>query len=206
MFNRGPLKGSDMASRRDWRRVGAASATLSAGALVFFAAGTAPAVAETQSAATTADECKLGKLLCGLLGAGSGTPAAPPKTTAAAKPTTKPKPKPKPKPAAKPAAPHHGSAGSGGLSVDGPPALPVEGDAPTVAAPESTATPALPEIAPEDPVVVPEAGGGPPSSQLVADSQPAGQPVPPLLVATASGLIGAVAALNLSLLRRRRQD
>jgi biopolymer transport protein ExbB/TolQ len=30
--------------------------------------------------------------------------------------------------------------------------------------------------------------------------------VPPALVATASGLVGAVAALNLSVLRRRRRE
>jgi hypothetical protein len=196
-----------MALKRDWRRVGAASATLSAGALVFFAAGTGPAsAAETRTAVTGVNECKLGKLLCGLLGAGTGTPATPPKTSASTpakpKPTAKPKPKPKPKPATKPAPP-----GNGDDSVGVPPPLPVGGDA-SVPVPESSqAAPALPEIAPQDPLVVPESaptGQGP--AQLVAESAPTGDPVPPALVATASGLIGAVAALNLSVRRRRRED
>lgn len=195
-----------MALKRDWRRVGAASATLSAGALVFFAAGTGTASAETRTAVTGVDECKLGKLLCGLLGAGKGTPAAPPKASTSApakpKPAAKPKPKPKPKPATKPAPPS-----SGGDSVGVPPPLPVGGGA-SVPVPESSqAVPALPEIAPQDPLVVPESapsGQGP--AQLVAESAPTGDTVPPALVATASGLIGAVAALNLSVLRRRRED
>jgi hypothetical protein len=78
----------------------------------------------------------------------------------------------------------------------------------SVPVPESSqAVPALPEIAPQDPLVVPESapsGQGP--AQLVAESAPTGDTVPPALVATASGLIGAVAALNLSVLRRRRED
>src|SRR5262245_16471684 len=188
------------------RRVGAVSATLSAGALVFFAAGTGTASAETQ--ATTTTDCKLGTLLCGLLGAGKGTAATPPKTTAPAKPTAKAKAKPKPKPAAKPAAPHHAPGGSGGASVEGPPPLPVEGGQPTVPTPDSAQGPALPEIAPQDPVVLPEAqnGDGSSNSRLAADEQPSSESVPPLLVATASGLIGMVAALNLSVLRRRREN
>jgi hypothetical protein len=197
-----------MALKRDWRRVGAASATLSAGAIVFFAMGTAPASAETPGAVTGVNECKLGKLLCGLLGAGTGTPATPPKASASTpakpkpKPSAKPKPKPKPKPAAKPAPP-----GSGDDSVGVPPPLPVGGGA-SVPVPESSQeAPALPEIAPQDPLVVP--GSAPTAqepAQLVAESAPAGDTVPPALVATASGLIGAVAALNLSVRRRRRED
>jgi hypothetical protein len=192
--------------KRDWRRVGAASVTLSAGALVFFAGGTGTASAETRTAVTGVDECKLGTLLCGLLGAGKGTPAAPPKATASSapakpKPAAKPKPKPKPKPAAKPAPPSDDYVGP----ADAPPAYPAEGDA-TIPVPDSAQTPALPEIAPQDPVVVPEGPGGQsPAAQLVAQSSPTGDTVPPLLVATASGLIGAVAALNLSMLRRRRE-
>src|SRR3569833_4787354 len=68
-----------MAMKRDWRRVGAASATVAAGARVLFAAGTGPASADTRSAVSSLDECKLGKLLCGLLGAGAGTSSSPPK-------------------------------------------------------------------------------------------------------------------------------
>ncbi|HZE32142.1 MAG TPA: hypothetical protein VE198_11965 [Actinoallomurus sp.] len=197
-----------MALKRDWRRVGAASATLSAGALVFFAAGTGPASAETRTAATGVNECKLGKLLCGLLGAGTGTPATPPKASASTpakpkpKPSAKPRPQPKPKPATKPAPP-----GDGDDSVGVPPPLPVGGGA-SVPVPESSQeAPALPEIAPQDPLVIP--GSAPTAqgpAQLVAESAPTGDTVPPALVATASGLIGAVAALNLSVLRRRRED
>ena len=199
-----------MALKRDRRRVGAVSATLSAGALVFFAAGTGTASAETPTAVTGVNECKLGKLLCGLLGAGTGTPATPPKATASTpakpkpKPTAKPKPKPKPKPATKPAPPANGG-GDGSVGV--PPPLPVGGGA-NVPEPESSQEePALPEIAPQDPLVVPgsaPAAQGP--AQLVAESAPAGDMVPPALVATASGLVGAVAALNLSVLRRRRHE
>jgi hypothetical protein len=197
-----------MALRRDRRRIGAASATLSAGALVFFAAGTAPASADTRSAATGTTECKLGALLCGLLGAGAGTPATPPKSPsggASTKPAAKPpaktaaRPKPKPKPAVRPAPAHHGaSSGGAPLPVGGVPELPVPG---------SAQTPALPDVADQDPLVLPEAGpeGQAPPARLVAESAPAGgDTVPPLLVATASGLVGAIAALNLSMLRRRR--
>jgi hypothetical protein len=74
--------------------------------------------------------------------------------------------------------------------------------------PESAQGPALPDVSEQDPLVVPEAGpgGGSPSSRLVADSSSKNDAVPPLLVATASGLIGAIAALNLSVLRRRRRQ
>jgi hypothetical protein len=200
-----------MALKRDWRRVGAVSATLSAGALVFFAVGTGPASAETPTAVTGVNECKLGKLLCGLLGAGTGTPATPPKATASTpakpkpKPTAKSKPKPKPKPATKPAPPANGGGGDGSVGV--PPPLPVGGGADVPVPESSQEEPALPEIAPQDPLVVPgsaPAAQGP--TQLVAESAPAGDMVPPALVATASGLIGAVAALNLSVLRRRRRE
>ncbi|MDN3355275.1 hypothetical protein [Actinomadura sp. DC4] len=188
-----------MAMRRDRWRVGATSATLSAGALVFFVAAAGPASAETRSAATGLDECKLGKLLCGLLGAGTGTPAAPPSATA--KPSSAPKPKPKP--AAKPAPAHHGSSGGGSAGAPLP-----GGDVPDIAVPDSTVTPALPGAADQDPLVLPEAApqGQAPAARLVAETAPAGDTVPPMLVATASGLIGALAALNLSVLRRRRND
>ena len=69
-----------MGSRRDWRRVGAASATVSAGAVVFFAVGAGPVSAETSTTVRTAGECKLGPLLCSILngkgilaGGGTGT-------------------------------------------------------------------------------------------------------------------------------------
>lgn len=198
-----------MALKRDWRRFGAASATLSAGALVFFAAGTAPASADTRSAVSGQTECKLGKLLCGLLGGGTGTPTTPPKVPGggtSTKPSSKPKPT-EPKPAAKPAPAHHGSSGgSSGGSAGAP--LPVGGGVPEIPVPDSTQTPALPDVANQDPLVLPEAGpdGQTPSARLVAESAPTGDTVPPLLVATASGLIGAIAALNLSVLRRRRGD
>jgi hypothetical protein len=185
--------------------MGAASATLSAGALVFFAAGTGPASAQTPSTVSSLNECKLGKLLCGLLGAGAGTPTTAPTKSgggSSAKPTSKPKPKPKP--ASRPAPAHQGN--SKGSSAGAP--LPVGGGAPDVPVPESAQTPALPDVADQDPLVLPEAGpdGQAPPARLVAESAPAGDTVPPLLVATASGLIGAIAALNLSVLRRRRGD
>jgi hypothetical protein len=192
-----------MALKRDWRRVSAASATLSAGALVFFVAGTGPASADTRSAVSGQTECKLGKLLCGLLGGGAGTPAAPPKPSVGTSTKPSSKPKPMPKPAAKPAPAHHGSSGG---SAGAP--LPVGGGIPDIPVPDSTQTPALPDVTNQDPLVLPEAGpdGQAPSARLVAESSPEGNTVPPLLVATASGLAGAIAALNLSVLRRRRGD
>ncbi|MEV5707109.1 hypothetical protein [Actinoallomurus sp. NPDC052274] len=210
-----------MGPRRDWRRVGAASATVSAGAVVFFAIGTGPASAETSAAVRTAGECKLGPLLCSILNGGKGSASSPPKSggSGSSKPTTKPsKPKPQPKP--KPAsgrATHSGSGGgsggSGGSSGSGsvhapiaPPAAGAGGSAPEVAAPQQQG-PALPDIVSRDPVVSPQDSpvgqDQATPARLVAASAPESDPVPPLLVATASGLIGAVTALNLSVLGRR---
>lgn len=186
----------------------AASATLSAGALVFFAAGTGPAAAEPESAASTSG-CPLGKLLCGVLGqGGSSTPASPPpKSSGGGGTASKPpaKPKPEPKPVTKPAPAHHQPAnGPGGAPLPVPPA----GGAPSIPVPQSAQGPDLPDVTNQDPLVLPEAGpdGQSPSARLVADSAPDDGTIPPLLVATASGLIGAIAALNLSVLRRRRND
>ena len=84
---------------------------------------------------------------------------------------------------------------------------------PPDASPEvSSPAPALPDVPDRDPVVVPGSAASPPAERpvaepalLVAEPAPDGRPLPPLLVATASGLIGALAALNLSLLFRRRE-
>jgi hypothetical protein len=197
-----------MALKRDWRRVGATSATLSAGALVFFAAGTGPASADTRPAASSTQECKLGRLLCGILGGGSGTPASPPPTSSGGSTSTKPTAKPTAKtgggtqPKPKPAAPARHSSGGGSTAVP-PPAAGV----PTIPVPNSAQTPALPDVTTQDPLVLPEPApdGRTPTARLAAQSGPASDTVPPLLVATASGLVGALAALNLSVLRRRRQ-
>lgn len=43
-------------------------------------------------------------------------------------------------------------------------------------------------------------------TRLVAASGPTGEAAPPALIAAASGLAGAVAALNLSVLSRRRSE
>ena len=85
------------------------------------------------------------------------------------------------------------------------PAAPPDIPAPEIPLPQQSA-PSLPDVASQDPVVVPEAAPPAPSSdaRLVAATDPE-TPVSPLLVATASGLIGAVAALNLSMLRRGRR-
>jgi hypothetical protein len=210
-----------MGSRRDWRRVGAASATVSAGAVVFFAVGTGPASADSRATVRTAGECKLGTLLCSVLGGGTGTSTNPPKSGGSS--STKPKPKtqpiPKANPKSKPASgnsPHSGSGSSGGSgsssgsgSVGGPIAPPAggsAGNAPQVALPQQQG-PALPDIVSQDPIVYPQ--GSPVGQEqttparLAAASRPEGGSVPPLLVATASGLVGAVTALNLSVLGRR---
>ncbi|MCO5974361.1 hypothetical protein [Actinoallomurus soli] len=209
-----------MGSRRDWRRVGAASATVSAGAVVFFAVGAGPASAETSS---KAGECKLGPLLCSILSGGKGSPSAPPKSSggSSSKPGSKPssKPKPQPKPRSKPASgrsPHSGSGsragsagGSGGSGAVNAPITPpagAAGNVPEVAAPQQEG-PALPDIVGRDPLVYPQeapaAQDQATSARLMAASDPESDSVPPLLVATASGLVGAVTALNLSVLGRR---
>ena len=196
-----------MGLKRDRRRVSAASATLSAGALVFFVAGTGPASAESRSAAGTSG-CPLGKLLCGILGQGdTATPSSPPPKPPAGGTTSKPSSKPKPKPVANPAPAHHGSSNGQAGGAGGAPAPPA-GEVPSIPVPQTAQGPALPDVTDQDPLVVPEAGPGgeSPSTRLAADSAPADGTIPPLLVATASGLIGALAALNLSVLRRRRND
>ncbi|WP_433188881.1 hypothetical protein [Actinoallomurus sp. CA-150999] len=205
-----------MASRRDWRRVGAASATVSAGAVVFFTVGAGPASADSRSTVRTAGECKLGPLLCSILGGGTGKPAAPPKSGGSSKP------KPRSTPKTRPSSGHSGHSGSGSDggshsgsgggsgsgSVDqpiAPPAAGTTGGAPQVAAPQQQG-PALPDITSQNPLVYPQDSPvrqEQTPARLVAASDPAGEPVPPLLVATASGLIGAVTALNLSVLNRR---
>jgi hypothetical protein len=203
-----------MALGRDRRRVGVLSAALSAGALVFLAAGATPASAETQSRAAASD-CPLGKLLCSILGLGDSDPSSPPSSGSGGggggtttEPSSAPRPKPRPQPAGQPPAhsrhtTEHGARGTGGA----PPGLPA-GDGPSIPAPRTARGQALPEVTGQDPLVMPDAGsaGAPPTARLVADSSSGGKTIPPLLVATASGLIGAVAALNLSVLRHRRQD
>jgi hypothetical protein len=171
-----------MASRRDWRRVGAASATVSAGAVVFFTVGAGPASAggrsgqvgregsEPRSTVRTAGECKLGPLLCSILGGGTGKPASPPKSGG----STKPKPKPRSTPKTRPSSGHSGhsgsgsgdgshsgsggGSGSGSGSVDqpiAPPAAGTTGGAPQVAAPQQQG-PALPDITSQNPLVYPQ--------------------------------------------------
>jgi hypothetical protein len=197
-----------MAPTRDRGRLGAVSATLSAGTLMFIAMGATPASAATGRSSATGDCLPLLQPVCDILGAGGSTSSSPPPSSSgggggtASKPSSAPKPKPKPKPAAKPPArAHHASRGSGSVPLP-------SGDVPTVPVPQTAQAPALPDVTDQDPLVMPEAGPGAesPPARLVADSAPDGETIPPLLVATASGLIGAVAALNLSVLRHRRQD
>lgn len=198
-----------MAPTRDRGRLGAVSATLSAGTLMFFAMGATPASAATARSDATGDCLPLLQPVCDILGHGGSTSSSPPPASGggggtASKPSSAPKPKPKP--AAKPPArSHHASGGAAGGSEAVP--LP-SGDVPTIPVPQTAQAPALPDVTAQDPLVVPEAGPGAeaPSARLVADSAPDGETIPPLLVATASGLIGAIAALNLSVLRHRRQD
>ncbi|GAA4517805.1 hypothetical protein GCM10023191_090980 [Actinoallomurus oryzae] len=287
-----------------------ASATLSAGALVFFAAEAAPASAATGTATASVGACKLGKRLCGLLGAGKGISAKPPRSSAGPSSRHSPEPaaehKHKPKSANRPAprSHHHGtvshlvnlptppadaspatpapptepnpsvptpptdtspdvpappadpspdqptppadtnpaaltrpadtnpavSAPTADPSPDQPtpptdtnPAVsaptadaiphvptPPANARPGVSAPGSSAAAALPAVPDRDPAVVPGSTADPQAERLaaepallVAESAPDGEPLPPLLVATASGLIGALATLNPSLLFRR---
>lgn len=178
---------------------------------MFFAAGSGTASAATPGTATAAGDCKLGPLLCGLLGAGTKTPTSPP-TTSAPAPTAKPAaPAAKPKPRPKPAPAHHarksGSSGSAPRPVV-PPAIGAA--APQIPVPPASlpSPPALPDVTAEDPLVLPEPEAGQPEEQArlaAATDAEDGGTLPPLLVATASGVIGAVAALNLSVMSRRRR-
>lgn len=204
-----------MAPRRDRGHWGAVSATLSAGTLVFITVGAAPASAATTGSAAANDCLPLLKLVCDILGGGSDPTTPPPSSGGGGgggtsdKPSSAPKPKPRPKPADKPPAKTHhgGSAGQDAPVGDAARPLPA-GDVPTVPVPQTAQAPALPDVADQDPLVVPEAapGAAETPARLVADSSPEGDTIPPLLVATASGLIGAIAALNFSVLRRRRQN
>jgi hypothetical protein len=196
-----------MASKRDWRRMSVA--TIFAGAFVSLVAGASPASAGTS--AVTASDCKLGSLVCSILGGGNGKSVTPPKSSGGG---TSTKPKPDPKQAA-PAQPQDGGSGSGssGSQAPQPFALSASGLGP--AAPRASsqqAPPVLPDVMPQNPQVLPETA---PFGQLtrarpVAATEAAGSTMPPLLVATASGLVGAVAALNVSVvngrLRRPRHD
>lgn len=190
-----------MRATREWRRLGAASATLSAGALVFFA-GAGPAYAAA-SPSPKAGKCKLGPL-CSILDGGQGHPAKPP---------SNPKPKPKPKPV-KPAAPkHHASTHgsshshtSSSSSTSSTPNLPHTSSRqrPQVAPQARDQSPALPDISPQAPAVFPQAAPERQQAQLMASDSPAvTNQTSPLVVATASGAVGFVAALNLSVLNRR---
>jgi hypothetical protein len=184
----------------------AASATVSAGALVFLAAGTGPAQAETRAAVRAGGDCKLGPLLCGILGGGKGKPAAPPKPPSGGGHSVKPRPHPKPR--AAPAHPRTGGSGSdpgSGQAVPQPIAPPAAGAGPAATQYPQETPPALPDITSQDPLVFPEAAPADqsPPAHLVAETRPAGDTMPPLLIATAAGISGAVAALNLSMLNRR---
>jgi len=125
-------------------------------------------------------------------------------------PKPAPAPKPAPKPKAAPARAHH--SGASGGTAPGPavraPSGP-GGDAPAVPVPQDRPTPVLPDVTAQDPVVFPEPSGGAPApARLVAagDDRPRQGTIPPLLVAIASGLAGAMAAANVSVLRRRVRD
>ncbi len=106
----------------------------------------------------------------------------------------------------------HSSSSSSSSSTSGlttPMSVP-GGTAPVVAAPQTAQLPQLPEIAGhQSPVVFPDQPGAP-SRQVhlvSAAAQNQTMTVTPEVVATAAGLIGVVAALNLSVLSRwlRRQ-
>ena len=196
-----------MASQHDRRRLGTASATISAGTLIFLAAGAGPAMATTHTS-TNATDCKLGDLLCGILG---GTTKKKPADTPKPTTSTKPKPKPASKPAAKPRpkpahAPQSAGGGSHGLVAPPPLAVP-DGTVPQTST-SIPVPPALPDITAQDPVVMPGQPAPPQAepAHLTASSEPAGETMPPALIAAASGLIGAVTALNISVINRRRRE
>jgi hypothetical protein len=206
-----------MASKRDRRRIGAATATVFTGAFVFCAAGAGPASAE-MSTASADTECVLGSLLCGILGGkkapapaptspGGGKTKPPPKSSGggtSTMPKSKPKPKSKRRIPTRPNGGGSGSGASGGVSVPLPFVPPGGVGLDTKGAPSAQrASALLPDVTSQDPQVVPETAG---RARLVAATDPVGAvAVSPLLVATAAGLGGAVAAFNVSVLHHRRR-
>jgi hypothetical protein len=196
-----------MASKRDRRRIGAAMATVFTGAFVFGVAGAGPVSAAT-SAGRTGSGCVLGGLLCGILGGGKSTPAPPPKSPGGGKPgggKAKPTPPPKSSGGGTSAKPKPKSGSSGGGPVPQPFA-PAGLGFTTKGAPSPQQTPPLlPDVTSQNPQVVPEAADRT-RARLVAATDPVGSAaVSPLLVATASGLGGVVAAFNVSALNHRRR-
>lgn len=187
------------------RRAG--TATVIFGAFAFFVAGAAPASAAISTGHTSAD-CNLGVLLCDILGGGNAKPTPPPKPSGGGTPT-KPAPHPGHAVPAHVQPPGHSGSGtnpgSSGPQVPQPFAPPASGLGPAtpLASPQQT-SPALPDITSQDPQVLPEtAPGGLTPARLVAATGLAGNTIPAPLIATASGLIGAVAAFNVSALNRR---
>jgi hypothetical protein len=169
-----------------------------AGAFMFFGAGAGPASAGT-SAGSTGGDCKLGSLLCGILGAGKGKPA--PANPSGGGTSHRPHPK-----TAAPAHRQAGGSGSGGGRVPHPYVPPASGLGTTAPQAYSQQRPPvlLPDIMSQYPQVPPEtAPAEREQARLVAATGPAGTTTPPVLVATAAGLAGVVAAFNVSVLNRR---
>ena len=185
---------------REWWGAGAASAAVAAAALTALIALAGPASASTPD---TAGGCKLGALLCAILGGGKpATPSPTPSPTHSApapspKPPTKARPRPRP---SETRARSRTAAGSGSAPA------PLTPGFATFAPPTQAETPfALPNVPAMNPQAPPEVAPQIPSTRLVAAVGPSVGALPPALVATASGLIGAVAAINLSMLQRGRR-
>lgn len=195
----------DSARGRRARRVGAG--TVVAGAFVFLTVSAGPAVAAT-SAGQTSHTCHLGFLLCTLLGQGASTPAPEPTPTPTPKPSggSSTKPTPKPERPSKPAAPGrraharpHVTAPRAVLPYSAPASI-LGGAAPTLSLP---APATLPDLTSQDPRIAPDPIPDIEPARLAAATSPRGSGIPAPLVATASGVIGALAAFNASALSRR---
>jgi hypothetical protein len=209
-----------------WRRLTVASATMSAGACVFFVAGTGAASATTHqpaAKATTSSTCDLACQVRNTLDkiTGAGHQANPPSSPGSGHTTTG----------------HSGSTHSGSTTkhtssssshstssshsarsssessstsgVTAPMSVP-DSTAPVVAAPQTAQLPQLPEIAgDQNPVVFPDQPKAPAQQVhlISAAAQDQTMTISPEVVAAAAGIIGIVAALNLSVLSRwlRRQ-
>lgn len=198
--------GSGMDSRSDrWRR-GTASGTVLAGAFFFSVMGAGTASAGT-SAGRGDHDCILRDLLGSVVDEGKAGPPRSPEppggSPSGGSPTSGGTPQ-KARPAARPAdaSRTHGQARTQRLG----PAAQLDASKLWPKSSPKRRPPVLPEIG--------QSGQQPPrtapvqaaASRPVAETVPTGAQAPPFLIATASGLGGAVAAFNISALNRRRRS
>lgn len=200
-----------MASKRVPRS--AYAAPVLGGTLLLLVAGAGPASAATAAdeAATDAGHCILGTLLCGILSGGkteptpspTPTPTAPGTGTAPTKPAHPSKPTAGARPKARPKPKTSGSDSAAAAQGAQRYTLPVGTGITIPRIPlAERMTPLFPDVASRSPQVLSEPADHE-QARLTAASGPLDSATPPLLVATAAGLAGAMAAFNVSVIGRR---